>query len=316
LESYERTSRSLLAWVGTIGDVDDTRRRRSSVGRAAVDPRCSERVRRSAWRSWEFRILGPLEVLVGGRAVPLDAAKPRALLGILLALGEGDRARALTEERLAVARRTGDLTALTYAEFNAGVVLARCGELEEAERLIEESVRGARRLGNARSVGNWLRALGGIISARGELAKARSLFEESLSIHRALRDAWGTSQTLSRLALIMLGAEDHEEARRLLAESIQIEREAGGRSGLVLNVELCGRLEAAEGRPVDAVCMFGCASALRESVGAHPTEIGWPDHRRQIAGLCSSLGEDVFDESWKRGRATEPDDALDAVTTT
>ena len=32
----------------------------------------------------EFRILGPLEVVAEGRVVPLDAAKPRALLAILL----------------------------------------------------------------------------------------------------------------------------------------------------------------------------------------------------------------------------------------
>ena len=32
----------------------------------------------------EFRLLGPLEVMAEGRVVPLDAAKPRALLAILL----------------------------------------------------------------------------------------------------------------------------------------------------------------------------------------------------------------------------------------
>ena len=43
---------------------------------------------RSAWfvddGRVEFRILGPLEVVAGGRVVPLDARKPRALLAILL----------------------------------------------------------------------------------------------------------------------------------------------------------------------------------------------------------------------------------------
>jgi DNA-binding SARP family transcriptional activator len=32
----------------------------------------------------EFRILGPLEAVADGRVVALDAAKPRALLAILL----------------------------------------------------------------------------------------------------------------------------------------------------------------------------------------------------------------------------------------
>jgi predicted ATPase/DNA-binding SARP family transcriptional activator len=57
-------------------------------GRAAVERRSSAVLVRRApleddWRV-EFRLLGPLEVVVEGRAVPLDAAKPRALLAILL----------------------------------------------------------------------------------------------------------------------------------------------------------------------------------------------------------------------------------------
>jgi len=44
----------------------------------------------------EFRLLGPLEVVLGGKAVPLAAAKPRALLTLLLL----DRNRVVSTERL------------------------------------------------------------------------------------------------------------------------------------------------------------------------------------------------------------------------
>ena len=47
----------------------------------------------------EFRILGPLEVLAGGRAVALPGAKPRAVLAVLLLHAN----RPVSAERLALA---------------------------------------------------------------------------------------------------------------------------------------------------------------------------------------------------------------------
>jgi DNA-binding SARP family transcriptional activator len=58
----------------------------------------------------EFRILGPLEVRAGGRAVPVPGAKPRAVLALLV-LNAG---RAVTAEQLA--------TALWGEEAPAGAV--------------------------------------------------------------------------------------------------------------------------------------------------------------------------------------------------
>ena len=46
----------------------------------------SEVLRSGTMGRVEFRLLGPFEVVVEGQAVTLDAAKPRALLALLLAL--------------------------------------------------------------------------------------------------------------------------------------------------------------------------------------------------------------------------------------
>ena len=60
-------------------------------GRATVERWCRALFRgqggcsfRAGFSRMEFRILGPLEVVSGGRVIPLDARKPRALLAILL----------------------------------------------------------------------------------------------------------------------------------------------------------------------------------------------------------------------------------------
>lgn len=70
---------------------------------------------------------------------------------------------------------------------------------------------------------------------------------------------------------------DYDTARRLLAESLAIERESGERLGLAANLEVYGRLAAAQGQLVRAVCLYGSASVLRESVGLDACELGWPD---------------------------------------
>lgn len=237
------------------------------------------------------------------------------MLGVLclsaVATGDLDRAHVVAQEGLEIAQRTGDLFTEVYAAMPAGLVFAHRGAFDEAERLLEESVRGARQLGNVRSVANWIRVLGGIALVRGDYSKARILIEESLEIHRTLGDPWGTSHSLSRLAVVSLELHDNDAARRLVAESLAIEREVGDRPGQLFDFEVLAALAATEDRPVRAVRLYACASVLREVVGSHTVEPGWPKHEQHVRHVRSALGEEAFAEAWEQGRAMAPDEALD-----
>ena len=103
----------------------------------------------------------------------------------------------------------------------------------------------------------------------------------------------------------MLDGRDHDTSRRLIAESVAIELETGDRAGLVLNLETCAGLAAAERRPERAARLYAGASILRESIGRHPYDVGWPhpDHERHVADLRSMLGAEAFAEIWAHGRA-------------
>ena len=226
-----------------------------------------------------------------------------------LALGDFDRAGALTEEAVEVGRRSGDLMTESYAHYCAGVVFVWQGELDEGQRLIEESVRGARQLGNVRSVASWTRALGGIALARNDYAQARRLFEESLALHRTLDDPWGISHSLTSLALTF-ERNDHDTAWRLVAESVEVELKSGDWPGLVFNFEVCARLAIAEDRLQEAVRLYSYASTLRGSVGTHPSEVAWPDPAQQIDHLRTVLGEEAFADAWGLGRAMTLDESL------
>ena len=228
-----------------------------------------------------------------------------------LAERDPDRALALTEEGLEFARHLGDLSFEAMFLFAVGLSHGWRGELDEAERMIEESIHTARRGGNVISIGNWLRGLGSVSLARRDYERARPHFEESLAIGRELGHSWCISHTLSNLALVAQEARDADAALQLLAESVAIERETGERLGLAANLEVYGRLAAAEDHPVRAVRLYGCASVLRESVGLDACELGWPDPEPQVAGLRAALGAEAFAEAWEQGRALTLDESLD-----
>ena len=228
-----------------------------------------------------------------------------------VAAGDADRALSIAEEGLAVARRSGDLSTEAMLLFNVGMALAWRGDLDEAEHTIEESVRGARRAGNVTSVGNWLRALGSVSLARHDYEGARPRFEESLALGREFGQPWCISHSLSNLALVAQEAHDHATARRLLEESIAMQRERRERLGLAANLEVFGRLAAAQGHTVRAARLYACASVLREDVGVDPCEPGWPDPEPQVAELRAALAADVFADAWEAGRALTLDESLD-----
>ena len=70
-------------------------------------------------------------------------------------------------------------------------------------------------------------------------------------------------------------------------------------------------LAAAEGRPERAVRLHACAGVLREAVGSHLVEPGWPDIEHNVNYVRSVLGAKAFTEAWEQGRALTLDEALD-----
>jgi len=110
---------------------------------------------------------------------------------------------------------------------------------------------------------------------------------------------------------VLLELDDLDASRRLVAESVEIGQQTGDRPGLVLNLEISAGLASADGFRTRAARLYACANVLRESVGRHPTEVGWPDPARQVGRLRSALGEEAFAHAWAQGRAMTVGDSLD-----
>jgi predicted ATPase/DNA-binding SARP family transcriptional activator len=230
----------------------------------------------------------------------------------LLAEGDADAARSVSDEVLENARRAGNRFREANSLSHHGIVLAAQGELAAGQHAIEDAVQQAQELGNIRSIAHWTKALGAIAVLQQEHPRARELLEKSLSIYRSLDDAWGILGSISSLALVALDEHENDRARRLLHESIELLRKNGHHYRAAKLLDLSARLAADEQRSRRAVCLFASANACRESHGAELFEGEVrPDPAPYIGQLRSALGKAAFGEAWTQGRAMTLDQALD-----
>jgi predicted ATPase len=227
--------------------------------------------------------------------------------------GDVDAAVARTREGLGVAREAGETYEESAALWQLGSCLAARGEVDEAERTLGQAVGLARKRGDTRSVALGLQTLGGLAIARGDHDRARRLFEEGLTAQRSLGDPWGISHSLAKLAFLALEAGDIETARSLVSELLAIQRESDHRPLLANALELSARLAASDGRLERAVQIHASAAPLRESVGPHSTQPGWPDPIPHIDELRSALGDAGFDVAWARGSAMTVREAIESA---
>jgi hypothetical protein len=242
--------------------------RRSSVGRAGLV--CRARFRDDA--RVEFRLLGPLEVVVDGRVVPLDAPKPRALLAILLLRANEPVSREILIEELWAGRPPSSATKVlqTYVSqlrrvLGGGVILTASSAYElRAEAGSLDLHRFEQLVASARAAAP---------------AVASGMLREALAIWRGpplaefAYEPWAR-QEIDRLEEIRLGA---------LQERIEVDLALGASAELVPELELLvgqyplgeagGGLGGLPGRTEDA------GRDARDRPGARPEAAGTGDPR-------------------------------------
>jgi tetratricopeptide (TPR) repeat protein len=154
-------------------------------------------------------------------------------------------ARAIGEESLTLARRSGDPWVLAMALWVLGVYgSARFGGSDaEATLLLEESAALFRGLGVKWGLGAPLFYLGQIERQHGDLPAARAHFEESLALFRAVGDRWRTALCLGTLADLTLEEGHAARASTLFEECRALWMDLGHR--VMANLQLLGEGDAA-----------------------------------------------------------------------
>ncbi|HEY7031133.1 MAG TPA: tetratricopeptide repeat protein [Thermomicrobiales bacterium] len=292
LEAEHDNLRAVLTWALDRGEAETAQRLVAAASRFWYS-----RGYFAESRTWAERALasGPTPEVVRSKATVVVAWMSSEQ-------GDTERALALHEEGLALARRAGDPRWLAQALTSFGLVLEDQGRFAEAQACHEEALRGYRALGDPVWPPFALNALGLVAYEQGETDRAAAYFEEALAEFRARGNSYGAGFALTNLAKVARVREDYPRAEALFAESLRSRRDYGDKRGIVGCLNGLASVAAATGRFERAARLFGAAEVLREEVSAAaPRRHNRSD--RAVARTRAELGEAAFAAAWRAGRA-------------
>jgi len=145
------------------------------------------------------------------------------VLGVLS--GDQDRAPALLERALGIARRVADLSVAARCLVVLGLRAFFHDDVFEARALFEESIDAAREAGDSWCLADALGTLGSICPLQGDLDAAEAAGQEALSIARPAGDQQGVRMALFGLALAALRRGEAEKVVQLAGDGLAICRE-------------------------------------------------------------------------------------------
>jgi tetratricopeptide (TPR) repeat protein len=211
------------------------------------------------------------------------------------------RAKALGEELLTLARAAGDRT----SEASATIALSRAATQREAhdEAMVHaaEAVSLYRELGNEQWLPWALQRLGLELYAAGEHARAATLFSEALERFRALPSDLGIVYALTNLGLAQHTLGDKRQTAALYRESLA--RRSGSRDPweTAALLGLVAALAVDVGVLVPAARLLGAARGLYEISGSEAQPYTRKLREQAAAQARAHLGADEFGAAWQAG---------------
>jgi predicted ATPase/DNA-binding SARP family transcriptional activator/DNA-binding CsgD family transcriptional regulator len=222
-----------------------------------------------------------------------------------------ERAIALGEEGLELARALGDEEGTAATLVNLGVAVMIQGELERATALIGESLPLFRKLGNKSGLANSLNCLGLVAMFRGDYERAKALIEEGLAVSRRSGDVWCSSMALNHLGLMALLQENYGRAQTLCKESLELSRQSGMVHVIAYALHTSAAYAGSRGQPVHSARLWGAAEALREAIGTALSPMEHLVYEPYIAAARAQVKGGDWEAAWHEGRAMSMEEAIE-----
>jgi predicted ATPase/class 3 adenylate cyclase/plasmid stability protein len=248
----------------------------------------------------------------------------KALFGAgLLAhrLGDYQRAKALMQERLELARRLGDPEAVASSLIGVGLNAQGLGDYERAAAAYMEGAELARTGGHTWFLAIAIANLGNLALEQGDYADAKALTKESLALFRQLGDERKIVETLVSLGIVAAREGRSNEAAALLHQALEYAKAHVDKELAIWCVDELAALTLSNGDAEQAARLTGAIETQRTETGHAPT----PDQQRLNEqtrnALASELGEErlaaaltagremTFDQAMACALQTEPDTA-------
>ncbi|MFD3945379.1 BTAD domain-containing putative transcriptional regulator [Streptomyces sp. NPDC058579] len=225
--------------------------------------------------------------------------------------GEHDAAMAAFERAVAISEELGTEEHLLWTKARLARERRRTGDLEGALRDIRAALRQGKERGHRRLEVGMLSALAAVHRALGDLPRADEALDRMESLLHRLpyteetsRDVLAADRMANRLAE---GAV--EEARALFPSSVRGLLNRGEGDAVARGPLLLAQLRAAEDDPTAAATALGLTRTVR---GAF--DHGDPQVRALAADLRERLGEEAYDEAFRRGAELSRPDAMALLT--
>jgi predicted ATPase len=229
--------------------------------------------------------------------------------------GDYERARALTEETIAINQElgvTGPLAA--HAEITLAICEDKLGNRMRCLELYEAALSRARADGDDTSVATILNNLGNTALDDRNLASARAYIEESASMNRRLGRHVSTAGNLLDLGFIALAEDRPDAAESALRESLALCR-AERIADLFWAVEALAALALDRGDVVEAARLLAATTRPRAELGIATDfyPIGQESREKTLHGAREQLGEAAFAAAWEEGERLSLEEAAEAA---
>ena len=211
---------------------------------------------------------------------------------LAIALGDHSRGHDYFERALALFMANGDQSEIAAALRGCGYAAMQRGDLAKAQDYTGKSL-AVSQAANDRSGIAWsLFDLGYLAFVRDALGEARVCLEDAVAALREQGNDYGLFRALFVLAHVMTMQGQGVHARSLFHEALRMQQQMRYVYTTADCLESFGGLEAAQGRPIQAVRLFAAAQAHREATGMHrwPYEIKvlqklWKYRQPEIEGF-------------------------------
>jgi hypothetical protein len=228
-------------------------------------------------------------------------------------LGDNERAYAVANEAIALARESEDRVTFTsgLALTNmAGVIAVTQHDLDRMRPYAEEGIRLLKESGS-----HWQAAMSAFgfalfTAAQGNYAEAHSQFEACIPIFTELKDRHRLAMIQSELAHLERRQGHLTQAKPLYRETIQEWQRIGHRAAIAHELECFAFIAKAQEQDEHAARLFGAAEALRETINISMTAFERMEYDREISDLRANMDEAIFAKAWAEGRDMTMEQAI------
>jgi predicted ATPase/class 3 adenylate cyclase len=225
------------------------------------------------------------------------------------------RATRLFEESLALSQQVSDAYWHATSLSNLALVSYYRGDSEKAPELYEESMDLFRELGHKQGLAYCLINLALMVYSQGvhpqgDPGRAARLTEEGVALVRELGATGDVALGLCNLGWIALLQGDLGRAADHYGESLSLSWDTGLTPLVQSVLEGFACLAGVKGEAQRAARLWGAAQGLHETKGIPRDADFLAEADARISVVRSGMGEEAWEEAWRKGRAMTLDEAV------